>query len=399
MNIVECAAVYSKLRFSKHILAALLPIALLSVAWPQNLPADQEIQAPATDMQVAEGTAPTLAQQTPEQLQQLVAPIALYPDSLVAQILAASTFPEQVVLADRWVQAHSDLKGDALGQAVDQQPWDSSIKALAAFPTVLGNMDKNLSWTSSLGDAYYNQQPDVMNAVQAMRQRAQAAGNLNTTPQQTVDTQDSDIVIEPASPDVVYVPAYDPWLVYGDPIPEWPYWYPYPGIWYDGPLLSFGIGFGIGFFGGFGWGWGHWGFDWHNRYPVFDHNRHFSRSNTFYNRNAYYRGGGERGVAGNVARGAGGFRGADEQRGGSVERSSGGDSRPSAGRDPFAEHNEAARGYAVPRSESGVRSGAFSGYDHGGQTRGFSSRGSSSFGGGHGGGGGGGGGHGGGGHR
>ena len=130
---------------------------------------------------------PPYTQQAPEQLQQLVAPIALYPDSLVAQILAASTFPEQVVEADRWVQAHPDLKGSALGQAVDQQPWDPSVKALTAFPSVLGNMDKNLSWTSSLGDAYYNQQQDVMNAMQVMRQRAQAAGNLQTTPQQTVD--------------------------------------------------------------------------------------------------------------------------------------------------------------------------------------------------------------------
>ena len=383
MNIAECGAEFSKPRFSRRILASLLPMALLFVTWPQNLPADQGTQAPATDMQVPPASAPTYAPQTPEQLQQLVAPIALYPDSLVAQILAASTFPEQIVLADRWVQAHSDLKGEALGQAVDQQPWDPSIKALAAFPTVLGNMDKNLSWTSSLGDAYYNQQPEVMNAVQVMRQRAQAAGNLNTTPQQSVATQDSSIVIEPASPDVVYVPAYDPWLVYGDPVPAWPYWYPYPGIWYAGPYLSWGIGFGIGFFGGFGWGWGHWGFDWHNRYPVFNHNRYFSRSNTFYNRNAYYRGGGERGVASSVARAAGGIRGGGEQRGGNVERSGGGYSRPAATGDPFGGRNEAARGYAEPRGESGVRSGAFSGYDHGGQTRGFSSRGSSSFGGGH----------------
>ena len=129
---------------------------------------------------------PSYTQQTQEQLQQLVAPIALYPDSLVAQILAASTFPEQVVEADRWVQAHPDLKGEDLGKAVDQQPWDPSVKALAAFPSVLGNMDKNLSWTSSLGDAYYNQQQDVMDAVQVMRQKAQDAGNLKSTPQQTV---------------------------------------------------------------------------------------------------------------------------------------------------------------------------------------------------------------------
>ena len=169
------------LDWGKQILVSLLSLALLFATWPQNLSAYQDAQAPP---QAA--PAPPYTQQTPEQLQQLVAPIALYPDSLVAQILAASTFPEQVVEADRWVQAHPDLKGDALGQAVDQQPWDPSVKALTAFPSVLGNMDKNLSWTSSLGDAYYNQQQDVMDAVQVMRQRAQEAGNLKTTPQQTV---------------------------------------------------------------------------------------------------------------------------------------------------------------------------------------------------------------------
>src|SRR6201996_3275182 len=127
--------------------------------------------------------------QTPEQLQQLVAPIALYPDALVAQILAGATYPDQVVEADRWLQQNSGLKGDQLGQEVDKQPWDPSIKALTEFPSVLGNMDKNLSWTSSLGDAYVNQPEDVMNAVQVMRQRAQKAGNLNSTSQENVSQQ------------------------------------------------------------------------------------------------------------------------------------------------------------------------------------------------------------------
>ena len=253
----------SKARSGRQILVYLLLPALLSPAWPQAEPP------------------PPYTQQTPEQLQQLVAPIALYPDSLVAQILAASTFPEQVVEADRWVQAHPDLKGDALGHAADQQPWDPSVKALTAFPSVLGNMDKNLSWTSSLGDAYYNQQPEVMDAIQVMRQRAQQAGNLKSTPQQTVETQGSTIVIQPAAPEVVYVPAYDPWLVYGDPIVAWPGWYPYPGIWWDGPYLSWGIGFEIGWFWGFGWGWGHWGFDWHNHCAIYDHNRYYSHSGPF----------------------------------------------------------------------------------------------------------------------
>ena len=165
-------------RLGKQILVSLLSLALLFAACPRNLWAsqDQDVPPPPQDVQLPQ--APPYTQETPEHLQQLVAPIALYPDSLVSQILAASTFPEQVVEADRWVQAHPELTGDALGQAVNQQPWDPSVKALTAFPSVLGNMDKNLSWTSSLGDADYNQQPDVMDAIQVMRQRAQEAGNL-----------------------------------------------------------------------------------------------------------------------------------------------------------------------------------------------------------------------------
>src|SRR6266566_2449287 len=159
------------------------------------------------------------AQPTPAQLQQLVAPIALYPDELIAQILAAATYPEQVVEAERWMQQHGELKGQELAQEVDKQPWDPSVKALTEFPSVLANMDKNLSWTSALGDAYVNHQQDVMDAIQAMRRRAQEAGNLKTTPQQKVVEQgSSQIVVEPANPEVVYVPQYDPWLVYGAPV-------------------------------------------------------------------------------------------------------------------------------------------------------------------------------------
>jgi hypothetical protein len=372
MNIFGDTAGSSRSRVGGRILGSLLSLALVFATLPQNLWAyqDQDAAAPAQDAAAPaeDAAAPAYTQQTAEQLQQLVAPIALYPDSLVAQILAGSTFPEQVVEADRWVQAHPDLKGEDLGKAVDEQPWDPSVKALTAFPSVLGNMDKNLSWTSSLGDAYYNQQKDVMDAVQVMRKKAQDAGNLKTTPQQTVAAQDSNITIEPADPDEVYVPAYDPWVVYGYPIVAWPGWYPYPGIWFGGPFLSFGIGFQIGWFGGFGWGWGHWGFDWHNHYAMYNHGRYYSGSRTFYNRSS-------------VAR-AGRVGGAD---------------RPGAAARPFDGNRQAARGYAAPRGQSGVRSGAFSGYGHGGQARSFSSRGSASMGGG--GARGGGGGHGGGGGR
>src|SRR5271155_5875611 len=381
-NVFKLLASISTIRAAKQGLACVLAFVLLLPMLPQTLSAaqeqDQAAQAPAQPSQ-----APPYTQQTADQLQQLVAPIALYPDSLVAQVLAASTFPAEIVEADRWVQANPDLKGDALAQAVDQQSWDPSVKALTAFPTVLGNMDKNISWTSSLGDAYYNQEQDVMDAIQVMRQKAQQAGNLKDTQQQTVQTQGSDIVIQPATPDVVYVPAYDPWLVYGYPVAAWPGWYPYPGIWWGGPSLYWGgIGFGIGFYGGYGWGWGHWGVGWGGRNVIYNNNRYYSRSNTFYNRNNYYRGGGQRGVAANVQRGPSNVY-----------------NQPGGRDTPFHGNTQAARGFDQSRGQTGTRSSGFSGYDHGGEARSYSSRGSASFGGGGGGsrGGGGGGSHGGGG--
>src|SRR5438270_843636 len=142
-------------------------------------------------------------QQTPQELQQLVAPIALYPDALVAQVLAASTYPTEIVEADRWMQGHSNLKGEELAAQVDKQNWDPSVKALAQFPSVLENMDKNLSWTSSLGDAYANDPQAVTDAVQTMRQQAQKAGKLESNEQENVSTQGNTIVIQPANPDVV----------------------------------------------------------------------------------------------------------------------------------------------------------------------------------------------------
>jgi hypothetical protein len=362
MNTFKSDAVFSWRGLGKQTIACVLSLALLLAAGPvsllaQDSPQDQDAQAappPGDQAPPAGAQAPAYAQQTPEQLQRLVAPVALYPDSLVAQILAASTFPDEVVEADRWVQAHPDLKGQALGDAVNQQPWDPSVKALTAFPSVLGNMDKNLSWTSTLGDAYYNQQQDVMDAVQVMRRKARDAGALKTTQQEVVKDDGPDIEVEPADPAVVYVPAYNPWLVYGYPIVAWPGWYPYPGIWFGGPYLSFGLGFGIGWFGGFGWGWGHWGFNWHGRYAMYNGGRYFSHSRTFYNRRNFGRGGFARGPA---------FHGG-------------------VGARPFEGDRQAARGYAAPHGQSGVRSGAFSGYDHGGESRSYASRGRSSFGGG-----------------
>src|SRR5713101_2645127 len=171
-----------------------------SVAWAQE-EAPQEAAPP--DEAAAPETPEAPAPLSSDQLDQLVAPIALYPDALVAQILAGSTYPTEVVEADRWMQSHSDLKGEKLAKEVDKQPWDPSVKALTQFPSVLENMDKNLSLTSSLGDAYANQQQDVTDAVQAMRQQARQAGKLNSNEQQMVTTQDNTIIIQPANPDVV----------------------------------------------------------------------------------------------------------------------------------------------------------------------------------------------------
>jgi hypothetical protein len=297
---------------------------------------------------------------SPQELQQLVAPIALYPDALVAQVLAASTYPTEIVEADRWMQDHSDLKGEKLADEVNKQSWDPSVKALTQFPSVLENMDKNLSWTSSLGDAYVNQPQDVTDAVQAMRQKARNTGHLNNNELQKLTTQGNTIIIQPANPEVVYVPAYDPWLVYGPPIVAYPGWYPVPGIFYAGPTIYFGAGFGIGFFGGFGWGWDHWGYDWHRRSVIYNHNKYISHSRTIVNRNNF-----------NHAS----FNHSNSRRG---NASHGGiaDGRTSK-----------SHGFSTSHSQRGTRSGAFSGFDHGGNVRGFSSRGRSSFGGGfHGGG-------------
>ncbi len=386
-------------------IVAVAMFALLFATWPQNLQAGQDAQTSDLQVQPAQAApAPQYAPQTPDQLQQLVAPIALYPDSLVAQILAGATFPAEVVEADRWLQSNPDLKGDALAQAVDQQTWDPSVKALTAFPSVLGNMDKNLSWTSSLGDAYYNQQQDVMDAIQVMRQKAQDSGNLKSTDQQTVQQQGSTIVIQPANPEIVYVPAYNPWAIYGYPIAPWPFWYSYPGIWFGGPYISWGIGFGIGYYGGYGWGWHNWGTNWNNHVVVYNHNTYYSHSNTFYNRNAYYHNGGASGVANNVNHGTSGnqpYNGHNnastngqhnnpDGNHGNENRGSGNVyNKPGATPQPFNGDSKAARGYSqsndnsgYSRSESGMHSSAFGGYTSGGESRSYSSRGSQSYGGG-----------------
>src|SRR5215831_16339639 len=267
-------------------------------------------QAPATQYAVP----------TAEQLYQLVAPIALFPDNLLAQVLAASTYPDQVSAAYEWLQQNHNLQGQQLAKAVNTQPWDPSVKGLTHFSDVLTQMATNLSWTSALGDAYFNVPQSVMNAVQVMRQRAYQAGNLKSNQQQNVTVQNQEpgsaapapassgepqvtvvqsppqtIIIQPAQPEVVYVPSYNPTVVYGTPVAAYPgYVAPPPpstGEVVAAGLISFGIGMAVGAAMSnncCGWGWNSWGCGWHNSTVVYNRNTYVSTSNTFVNRNNYY---------------------------------------------------------------------------------------------------------------
>src|SRR5277367_4306230 len=233
----------------KQALAILMSFLLIAVSIPVPASAQQSTSTPAAPEEYAPVSA--------DDLDALVAPIALYPDALVAQILGAATFPYEIVDAVVWLKQNSALTGDALFKAVDQQSWDPSVKALTQFSSVLDNLAHNLSWTSGLGQAFANQQSDVMAAVQVMRAKAQAAGTLQSNSQITVTQPASTtIMIQPANPQVVYVPQYNPEVVYGAPVVVPMYVAP------PLPVASFGLYFGSGFAiggggwgGGFGWGW------------------------------------------------------------------------------------------------------------------------------------------------
>lgn len=196
----------------------------------------------------------------PEELEQLVAPIALYPDSLLTQILMASTYPLEIVQADRWAKQNKGMKGDALAKALEAQPWDPSVKSLVNFPDVLAMMGEKLDWTQKLGDAFLAQQKDVMGAVQKLRAKAQASGNLKTTKEQVVKVEQQTIIIEPASPQVVYVPTYNPTVVYGTwPYPAYPPYPVYPPGYVAGTAaFSFMAGAAVGAAWGYAWGNANW---------------------------------------------------------------------------------------------------------------------------------------------
>src|SRR5438045_4715045 len=236
-------------------ITALICVALIA---PGGIPLVAQQQAPA-----AVDDKPKL--KSADQLDSLVAPIALYPDPLLAQVLAASTYPLEIIQLQQWLDQNKNLKDKALADAVAKQPWDPSVQALAGTRDIVQRLAGNIQWTDDLGNAFLAQQSDVMDAVQRMRGQAESKGTLKTSAQQTVQTKTVEggkqvVVIEPAQPDVVYVPSYDPQVVYGAPPPAYPYYpYTYPGY-YPGMGLAWGAaGFALGAWAGGSWGNCNWG--------------------------------------------------------------------------------------------------------------------------------------------
>jgi hypothetical protein len=253
----------------------------------QNQPNGQPYNQPygqMPDLSAQQPAGPTQAPLSAAQLEQLLAPIALYPDNLLAQILAASTYPEQVAAADQWVhqmqsQGYGAPEQIAAG-AQSENGWDPSVKGLTAFPQVLDMLNQNLQWTTALGNAYYNQPQDVMQTVQVLRQRAQQAGDLESTPQEQVSDDQGYIDVAPANPEVVYVPEYNPWNAYGTPIA------PYPGYsvlgalgsFFGGAFMQFGPGIAMAAFDRFPFGWIGWGLNWLGHAIFFNHSAYYTHS-------------------------------------------------------------------------------------------------------------------------
>jgi Protein of unknown function (DUF3300) len=320
------------------------------------------------------------APQSAAELQALVAPIALYPDALVAQILTASTFPDQVAIASYWIQQNKSLAGNALMQAVDKQTWDASVKALTEFPSVLDNLAKNLTWTSSLGEAYHNQQSEVMTAIQTLRAQAKSSGNLKSTPQVTVVQQSPQvIVIQPANPQVVYVPEYNPAVIYGTP-------YVTPGYSAGDVAAAGTIGFGAGIAVGAmmsggccGWGYSSWNCGWHGTAVVYHGGAYYGNSAWH---GGYYNGGYHSGYGYNNAYNHNGnnynnYKGSGNTYNKNVSGNSVNVNKQSA-QNFGASHPSASNSWAQHDSAAG-KSSAFSGMSaHSGGSGGWSSRAESS---------------------
>jgi Protein of unknown function (DUF3300) len=265
---------------------------VLSLGHPTLL-AQTQPQAPAQAPGAAGAAQPAPFKK--EELEQIVAPIALYPDALLAQVLMASTYPLEIVQAARWSKEHPEVKGDAVAREMEKQPWDAAVKSLVAFPDVLAMMNEKLDWTQKLGDAFLAQQKDVMDAVQRLRAKAKEAGNLKSSKEQTVKTEPAPagaattqiIVIESPSPEVVYVPTYNPTVVYGAwPYPAYPPYYYYPPAYPPGAaFFTFSMGVVVG---GAIWGncnWGHSDIDIDvNRYNNFNRTTNIDRNTNINNR-------------------------------------------------------------------------------------------------------------------
>ncbi|HEY7098064.1 MAG TPA: DUF3300 domain-containing protein [Terriglobales bacterium] len=269
----------------------------------------------------------TAAKIPPEQLDSLVAPIALYPDPMLAQVLAASTYPLEIIQLQQWLEKNKNLKDKALADAAAKQPWDPSVQAMAALPDVVKRLADDIQWTTDLGNAFLAQQSDVMDAVQRMRKKAQDKGNLKSSEQQKVETKVVEskqvIVVEQANPQVVYVPSYDPVVVYGPPpYPYPPIYYPPPGYYAAGMAISFGVGVAMGAAWGGGWGWGcGWG---GNNDITINNNNNFNRNTNVNGGNRTNVGSGNRG-SGNRAstqpsRGGGSWQHNPQHRGGAPYR-------------------------------------------------------------------------------
>ena len=250
------------------------------------IPGDSLAHWPTSGLVLAYSSEEKAAKIPPDQLDSLVAPIALYPDPMLAQTLAASTYPLEIIQLQQWLKKNPKLKDKELADAVAKQPWDPSVQALAALPEVVKRLAEDIQWTTDLGNAFLAQQSDVMDAVQRMRKKAQDKGNLKSNEQQKVETKVVEnktvIVVEQANPQVVYVPSYNPVVVYGPPVYAYPpIYYPPPGYYAAGMAISFGVGVAMGAMWSGGWGWGcGWG---GNNVQINNYNN-FNR-NTNVNRN------------------------------------------------------------------------------------------------------------------
>jgi len=263
---------------SFHCLLALLSVALLSPTYSVTFAQETET---VTQTALPEEEAPKIPN---DQLDSLVAPIALYPDAMLAQTLAASTYPLEVMQLDQWMDKNKNLKDKALADAVAKQPWDPSVQSMAAFPDVVQRMAENIQWMTDVGNAVLAQQKDVMDAVQRMRAKAQGTGNLKTGSEQKVETKTTQsgqqvIVVEQANPEAVYVPSYDPEVVYGAAPAEYPYYpYSYPGY-QPGTALAWGSAIAVGGV----WANNNWGnCDWDNGDVNINNNNNFNKN---YNKN------------------------------------------------------------------------------------------------------------------